>query len=385
MPSPELTSWFDSSVTPNLQTPLSSAVNGSKRPINTPGLAIGLATPGLAIPQTPNLSSLAPVQENGSAPASARNSTDGKHSDYFAQPLSFAASGLTPGGTNGASLLTPGIPLSPSASHASSAIPLGEGDAASPNLEKSGLFGKIRGMKMMPKGLKKTTTPSTPLPATEETVAQPLPVVDENAGKDLFLFALQQLRENYKRAAADEHFSLATTEGEIIKPTEPVPSIISPSLANETPQLRLPSNMVVLLQEESRSASGMGMGLKDLWEGTVSSTARDADRLERVAPGWLAPFLFRNILPRPEVPKISFMLEPWQGLLPRVCAEQHTRLNANRMLRARKIMGYVAERIEPPRENEEGAMKPEEYLELYCNDRVTTRCLLLMMAILTLL
>lgn len=49
-----------------------------------------------------------------------------------------------------------------------------------------------------------------------------------------------------------------------------------------------------------------------------------------------------------------------------------SRLNANRMLRAKKIISYVAERIDPPNpdEPEEDAMKPEEYLELYCQQVV---------------
>lgn len=48
------------------------------------------------------------------------------------------------------------------------------------------------------------------------------------------------------------------------------------------------------------------------------------------------------------------------------------------MLRARKILGYVAERIEPAptkEEQEEAAadgtsLRPHEYLELYCNGQV---------------
>lgn len=62
--------------------------------------------------------------------------------------------------------------------------------------------------------------------------------------------------------------------------------------------------------------------------------------------------------------------------------QSNNRLNANRMLRARKILAYVAERIEPaPTKEEEeeqkekgGPLKPEEYLELYCQNQV--RCLI---------
>jgi WD repeat-containing protein 48 len=42
------------------------------------------------------------------------------------------------------------------------------------------------------------------------------------------------------------------------------------------------------------------------------------------------------------------------------------------MLRVKKILAYVAERIEPAPENPEpDALQPEEYLELYCYDQVS--------------
>jgi WD repeat-containing protein 48 len=51
---------------------------------------------------------------------------------------------------------------------------------------------------------------------------------------------------------------------------------------------------------------------------------------------------------------------------------RNTRLNANRMLRARKILAYVAERIEPQSEKPDpDALRPEEYLELWCNNQVS--------------
>jgi hypothetical protein len=41
------------------------------------------------------------------------------------------------------------------------------------------------------------------------------------------------------------------------------------------------------------------------------------------------------------------------------------------MLRAKKILSYVAERIEPaPDKPDPEALKPEEYLDLYCHDQV---------------
>jgi hypothetical protein len=50
---------------------------------------------------------------------------------------------------------------------------------------------------------------------------------------------------------------------------------------------------------------------------------------------------------------------------------RNARLNANRMLRAKKILSYVAERIEPaPEKPDPQVLKPEEYLDLYCHDQV---------------
>lgn len=43
------------------------------------------------------------------------------------------------------------------------------------------------------------------------------------------------------------------------------------------------------------------------------------------------------------------------------------------MLRVKKVLAYVAERIDPanPDEPEAEAMQPEEYLDLYCQKQVT--------------
>ncbi len=46
------------------------------------------------------------------------------------------------------------------------------------------------------------------------------------------------------------------------------------------------------------------------------------------------------------------------------------------MLRAKKILAYIAERLDPlQQESNSTALKPEEYLELYCQDQVRLRLL----------
>jgi WD repeat-containing protein 48 len=66
-------------------------------------------------------------------------------------------------------------------------------------------------------------------------------------------------------------------------------------------------------------------------------------------------------------------LQPWQDQLPSIAGpDGNSRLNANRMLRVKKILAYVAERIEPaPEVPDPNALNPEEYLELYCYDQVS--------------
>jgi WD repeat-containing protein 48 len=94
--------------------------------------------------------------------------------------------------------------------------------------------------------------------------------------------------------------------------------------------------------------------------------------VEKAAPMWLGEVLLRNQTPVKDVVKISFILEPYQGSgLVSIASDGNNRLNANRMLRAKKILSYVAERIEPAPAQGEERMKPEEYLELWCQNQVS--------------
>lgn len=76
------------------------------------------------------------------------------------------------------------------------------------------------------------------------------------------------------------------------------------------------------------------------------------------------------------------MLHPWQDTLPSItAADGNNRLNANRMLRVRKILSYVAERIDSTyNEDDPDGLKPEEYLELYCNDQVRNNPLIYLLS-----
>ncbi|KAL5606886.1 hypothetical protein BROUX41_003263 [Berkeleyomyces rouxiae] len=191
-------------------------------------------------------------------------------------------------------------------------------------------------------------------------------------------------------------------------PDQPLETRLMPSLPSETPTLSFPPKTKIIIQEET----SMG-GSASIYMGTVESVGNDADIIEKCGPMWLGDVLLQGLMPYKEPVKVSFVLHPWQDSLPRISpADGNNRLNANRMLRVRKILGYVADKIDPlpqpkPKataaaqegvapddqgassentqpeggpqqqqdeeildENGEVRPKPEEYLELYCNDQL---------------
>ncbi|KAE8407975.1 hypothetical protein BDV37DRAFT_205952 [Aspergillus pseudonomiae] len=172
---------------------------------------------------------------------------------------------------------------------------------------------------------------------------------------------IERIRSEY-----DEHLSA--------HPGQELTPAFAPSQENETPVLNIPDRVAVLIQEET----GETAVASDLYRGSVGSIREEVDKLEKSIPLWLADLLLKNQVPFKEPVKVAFTLKPYDDLLPPVVKPEvnvangntsNNRLNANRMLRAKKILAYVAERIDPPNpdEPEENAMKPEEYLELYCH------------------
>ncbi|PLB42072.1 WD repeat protein [Aspergillus candidus] len=158
-------------------------------------------------------------------------------------------------------------------------------------------------------------------------------------------------------------------------PHQELISAFAPATELETPVLNIPPRTSVFIQEES----GDTAVASDLYRGTVARVGEEIDRLEKSIPLWLAELLLKNQIPYKEPTKVAFTLRPYNDkLLPPVAKDgptpnangnNNSRLNANRMLRAKKILAYVAERIDPLYdEREEGGMKPEEYLELYCQN-----------------
>ncbi|KAL9118001.1 MAG: hypothetical protein Q9187_005457 [Circinaria calcarea] len=302
--------------------------NGYPYPAMTPGLAIGIATPG------------APASNPGIAaqnhlPSTAEESTSlEKHQSRSSQPRTsgdYFSSNPPPQNqvvTNGGPS-TPGGTQTDSLTQASS-----EPDKGDKPKDISSLFSKKFRMNF-PKKLGRSSVEAKPVVVDEKfEESDTSSVKEDRIVEDNFLGIIQKIRYEY-----EEQLQHA--------PGEPLQSSIVPSQPNETPILKPPPFTTVIVQED-RLDSG---GVADLYRGTVAS----------------------NQIPFKDTVKVSFVLQPYQDLLPSIASADgsNSRLNANRMLRAKKILAYIAERIEPqPEHIDPNPLKPEEYLDLYCQNQL---------------
>ena len=342
---------------------LSSATpraGGSQYPPMTPGLGIGLATPGSPGP---------PMSDIPMSPLDKRLSHVSRPSqemqDYFSDAIQRPDGAPKPAQTP--------APEVPPAEEKPTKTPGENGkekekDAKDKDKDKDKdkeksptTFGKKfrMGMSFGTKKLGRslsTAAAEKPAALDEKAEESESSSNHEKEFDDNFLGVLQKLRNEYEKQLAEN-------------PDQVVETRLVPSLASETPVLKLPAGTKVIVQEETSGGSA------EIYRGTVASVGADADVIEERGPQWLGEVLLLNTLPLKDPVKISFVLYPWKDTLPPiVSADGNNRLNANRMLRVKKILAYVAERIDPVPEGEEpepDALKPEEYLELYCNEQVS--------------
>ncbi|RDI78961.1 hypothetical protein Vi05172_g11089 [Venturia inaequalis] len=370
--STEPASWLDTASGPTSASTL-KATNGFHFPANTPNMAIGLATPGPSL--THNTLSVLTTSSTRTSLDQLRGHTrtpsEKLSGDYFGSQINATAgTATTPGGTANGNSSDPGsdqVPTSPDESR----VP------GTPSQEKGGMFGKKMWKNFGMKSLKKTQTHDSkdkPSPVEEKSEDS-----DSHSSKqedkvieDSLEGAIQRIRIDYEaqmqKFERENNDRKGDVTGDLALPK--LETLITPSLPNDTPVLKPPGNVTILIQED-RVDSG---GVADLFEGTVGNSGFHTDRIEKVMPTWVADVLLRGQIPMKEIVKVSFILEPLENLLPGIAADGNTRLNANRMLRARKILAYVAERIEPaPQPGKEPTtppLKPEEYLDLYCQDKI---------------
>jgi WD repeat-containing protein 48 len=231
-------------------------------------------------------------------------------------------------------------------------------DKAADNGKSPGAFGKKFRMSFGTKKLGRSASQATAeKPAVVDEKAEESEESSSNHEKevdDSFYGVVQKIRNEYEKSLAEA-------------PDKFIETLVTPSLPIDTPVLKLPPTTKVIIQEETSGGSA------NIYQGTVATVGQDADLIEQKAPMWLGDLLLQNQVPFKEPVKVSFVLHPIGDLVGITAADGNNRLNANRMLRVKKILSYVAERIEAPEENPpENALKPDEYLELYCNDQVRT-------------
>ncbi|OAA44307.1 WD repeat protein [Metarhizium rileyi] len=334
IPPSNLSNWDKSD---QLTTP---RANSSQLHQGTPGLGIGLATPapGAILAGVP--------EEAVSSPAEKGTAAD--KDDYF-------ASGST---------VVPGVPnTEPSEVKTSMENSSDKGkdkdkvkDKTSDGSKLPGsTFGKKLRMSFSSKKLGRSSSQATqekPIVVDEKAEESESSSTNEKEVDDSFFGVIQKIRNDYDKQLADS-------------PEKFIETKVTPSLPNETPVLKLPPGTKIIIQEETSGGSA------NVYQGTVENVGKDADVIEQKAPMWLGDVLLQNIVPFKEPVKISFVLHPLGDLTSLSPADGNNRLNANRMLRVKKILAYVAERIEEvPEGAEPDALLPEEYLELYCNDQL---------------
>lgn len=327
------------------------ATEGTSLPsITTSGLSIGVATPltngsthntVMQNPLPATVEESSDLEKRLSQQSQSRSSTE-KSGDYF----SSSSQGRSPVDESDKGPITPGDTSLDAAANSST-------DEKSK--ESNSLFGKKFRMNF-PKKLGRSSTEAKPAIVDEKSEeSDKSEDKEEKPVQDSLLRSIQMIRHDYEERIRNS-------------PSRHLPSMITPSPTNETPMLRLPALTAIIIQEE-RPDSG---GVEDLYRGTVESVGADADLVEKAAPAWLGDLLLRNQMQAKEIPKVSFVLLPFQDLLPSIASEDgNSRLNANRMLRAKKILSYVAERVEPQSSAPSPeTLRPEEYLELYCHNQV---------------
>lgn len=330
--------------------------NGFHLPPTTPGLAIGLATPG------PNLgpqalsdglasSPMSPVETRKSATSPRPTDKD----DYFTSSIGPADGGQKPAGTPATPVPEATDPKTPSDGTGEKGKDKDKDKAADLGKSPTTAFGKKFRMSFGTKKLGRSasqTAPEKPAVVDERAEESESSSNHEKEVEDSFYGVVQKIHQEYDRSLTEA-------------PHKYVETRLTPSLPNETPVLKLPPNTKVIIQEETSGGSA------NIYQGTVESVGKDAELIGQKGPMWLGHLLLQNQTPFKEPVKISFVLHPVGDLPVISAADGNNRLNANRMLRVRKILSYVAERIESPEEEPEAdSLRPDEYLELYCNEQV---------------
>ncbi|KAF8982692.1 hypothetical protein BGZ46_000810 [Entomortierella lignicola] len=135
----------------------------------------------------------------------------------------------------------------------------------------------------------------------------------------------------------------------------PPPPPFTPPTHLDCPTVEIPPHIPVIISEQSREASST----VDLYRGSVGSLGQDYIPIVQVIPTWLLELLLKNIIPVKDSAKVSFILRPHHDQEATTAAPPAgpglnrlgdlpggtPRLTAPRMLRTRKVIGHVVEKL----------------------------------------
>lgn len=293
----------------DLSSATSRPANGIHATPTTPGLNIGLATPG---PATFNVvgSPVAGTEDEGNHPRQSqdlpRPSSSDKSHDYFS---------TTP---NRQHIEADKPPSSTTEDHAPPAVPQSPAEPEKEEKKKGSLFGKKFRMEF-PKKLGRNST-DVKTPVLEEKLEES----DKSSEKEEKVFE-SNLSGVVDRIRHDYETFLETHPGKTLA------TGITPSGEDETPAVNIPAHTSILIQQESGDTAVAA----DLYQGSVGRVREEVDKLEKAIPHWLGEVLLKvsllqlqqnsfdtnerqNRIPAKEVVKVAFVLKPYDDLLPPV-------------------------------------------------------------------
>lgn len=155
------------------------------------------------------------------------------------------------------------------------------------------------------------------------------------------------------------------------------------------PQIQLPPQTPIIFSEELAESTNS----IDKYNGTYERLPSDMTEYQHLIPNWANNFISKGVRPHKDPVKIGFLLKPHSSSpLPNI-PNGDTRLLANRVLRVRKLLMHIWEKLEMDREKlrhilypnekksvsesdqnqeEESPLKVEDEIELLCNEQVST-------------
>ncbi|KAG0234464.1 hypothetical protein BGW41_001137 [Actinomortierella wolfii] len=142
-------------------------------------------------------------------------------------------------------------------------------------------------------------------------------------------------------------FDLHTPVANTVMPLRAPHPPFSPPTDFDCPLTAIPDHIPVILSEQSREASSS----VDLYRGSVGGMATDYLNLAPLMPNWALEALLKNTIPMKEAVKVSFVLKPYKPALPGQeelgeLPGGNPRLTAPRMLRIRKVLAHIVEKLE---------------------------------------